>query len=151
MFPGTVATARVAVVAEMATARPERAVATGSAMATLGAVAFESLATPRAAPPAMAATVAEEACVELLRRLHRARRPAVAGVRILGRPRDLQCGLQPDNDGHRGDGDHKPPTNRDSFFSCCDFPARWRSSNRATICCDRRARASSSSRETLFC
>ena len=49
MFPGTVATARVAVVAEMATARPERAVATGSAMATLGAVAFErALATPRA-------------------------------------------------------------------------------------------------------
>jgi len=37
-----------------------------------------------------------------------------------------------------------PPTNRDSFFSCCDLPTRWRSSNRATICCDRRARASSS-------
>jgi hypothetical protein len=68
-----VATARVAVVAKMATARPERAVATGSAMATLGAVAFErALATPRAAARPTAATVAEEACVELLRRLHRA-------------------------------------------------------------------------------
>ena len=73
MLPVTVATARVAVVAEMATARPERAVATGSAMATLGAVVFErALATPRAAAKATAATVAEEACVELLRRLHRA-------------------------------------------------------------------------------
>ena len=64
-----------AVVAEMATARPERAVTTATAMATLGAVAFErALATPRAAPRAMAATVAEEACVELLRRPHRAPR-----------------------------------------------------------------------------
>jgi len=73
VLPVTVATARVAVVAEMATGRPERAVATGSAMATLGAVAFErALATPRAAARATAATVAEEACVELLRRPHRA-------------------------------------------------------------------------------
>ena len=87
MLPVTVATARVAVVAEMATARPERAVAT--AMATLGAVAFErALATPRVAARAMAATVAEVACVELLRRPHRA--PPVSQGAHSGKPRDLQ-------------------------------------------------------------